>query len=221
MNELEKLMQQHVENYKKAVLEIVNNNTNSLIDNDIIFLIKKPPLDSMDQIKTKFLVLAKKEKIILDTNNLDKMICNFRKDVIHKLETIKKIRIDEITVIINSININEENQVIKITKKELGSINKIIKKNVKQIIDESVQKNILDNICNIFTSDVGNDKEQKISIETYNKAVKKHKRGIYQKQLLENIDFKILVKDTTLINGLKEQAERYVFTKNNSRLFNS
>ena len=65
MNELEKLMQQHVENYKKAVLEIVNNNTNSLIDNDIIFLIKKPPLDSMDQIKTKFLVLAKKEKIIL------------------------------------------------------------------------------------------------------------------------------------------------------------
>jgi ribosomal protein S13 len=218
MNELEKLMQQHVENYKKAVLEIVNNNTNSLIDNDIIFLIKKPPLDSMDQIKTKFLALAKKEKIILDTNNLDKMICNFRKDVIHKLETIKKIRIDEITAIINSININEENQVIKITKKELSSINKIIKKNVKQIIDESVQKNILDNICNIFTSDVGNDKEQKISKEIFKFL---DKRGIYQKQLLENIDFKILVKDTTLINGLKEQAERYVFTKNNSRLFNS
>ena len=218
MNELEKLMQQHVENYKKAVLEIVNNNTNSLIDNDIIFLIKKPPLDSMDQIKTKFLALAKKEKIILDTNNLDKMICNFRKDVIHKLETIKKIRIDEITAIINSININEENQVIKITKKELSSINKIIKKNVKQIIDESVQKNILDNICNIFTNDVGNDKEQKIIKEIFKFL---DKRGIYQKQLLENIDFKILVKDTTLINGLKEQAERYVFTKNNSRLFNS
>lgn len=218
MNELEKLMQQHVENYKKAVLEIVNNNTNSLIDNDIIFLIKKPPLDSMNQIKTKFLALAKKEKIILDTNNLDKMICNFRKDVIHKLETIKKIRIDEITAIINSININEENQVIKITKKELSSINKIIKKNVKQIIDESVQKNILDNICNIFTNDVGNDKEQKISKEIFKFL---DKRGIYQKQLLENIDFKILVKDTTLINGLKEQAERYVFTKNNSRLFNS
>ena len=218
MNELEKLMQQHVENYKKAVLEIFNNNTNSLIDNDIIFLIKKPPLDSMDQIKTKFLALAKKEKIILDTNNLDKMICNFRKDVIHKIETIKKIRIDEITTIINSININEENQVIKITKKELSSINKIIKKNVKQIIDESVQKNILDNICNIFTNDVDNDKKQKISKEIFKFL---DKRGIYQKQLLENIDFKILVKDTTLINGLKEQAERYVFTKNNSRLFNS
>ena len=214
MNELEKLMQQHVENYKKAVLEIVNNNTNSLIDNDIIFLIKKPPLDSMDQIKTKFLALAKKEKIILDTNNLDKMICNFRKDVIHKIE----IRIDEITAIINSININEENQVIKMTKKELSSINKIIKKNVKQIIDESVQKNILDNICNIFTNDVDNDKKQKISKEIFKFL---DKRGIYQKQLLENIDFKILVKDTTLINGLKEQAERYVFTKNNSRLFNS
>ena len=100
----------------------------------------------------------------------------------------------------------------------MGSINKIIKKNVKQIIDESVQKNILDNICNIFTNDVDNDKKQKISKEIFKFL---DKRGIYQKQLLENIDFKILVKDTTLINGLKEQAERYVFTKNNSRLFNS
>ena len=39
------------------------------------------------------------------------------------------------------------------------------------------------------------------------------------KQLLENIDIKILVKDTTLINSSKEQAERYLFTINNSRLF--
>ena len=38
--------------------------------------------------------------------------------------------------------------------------------------------------------------------------------------MLENIDIKILVKDTTLINGAKEQAERYLFTLNNSRLLN-
>ena len=29
---------------------------------------------------------------------------------------------------------------------------------------------------------------------------------------------KILVKDTTLINGVKEQGERYIFTKTNSRI---
>ena len=39
------------------------------------------------------------------------------------------------------------------------------------------------------------------------------------RQLFENIDIKILIKDTTLINIVKEQTERYLFTLNNSRIF--
>ena len=42
----------------------------------------------------------------------------------------------------------------------------------------------------------------------------------YIKQLLESVDFKIIVKDTTLINRVKEQGERYLFTKKNSYLLN-
>lgn len=40
----------------------------------------------------------------------------------------------------------------------------------------------------------------------------------FLKQLLESIDFKVIVKDTTLINGVREQGERYLFTKMNSYL---
>ena len=40
----------------------------------------------------------------------------------------------------------------------------------------------------------------------------------YQKSVIEGIELKLIVKDTTLINGAKEQAERYLFTKANSRL---
>ena len=47
----------------------------------------------------------------------------------------------------------------------------------------------------------------------------KYMNGQYKRQLLENIDIKILVKDTTLINLIKEQTERYLFTLANSRLF--
>ena len=39
--------------------------------------------------------------------------------------------------------------------------------------------------------------------------------------LLDNVDFKILVKDTTLANGVKEQGERHLFTLNNSRILNN
>ena len=48
----------------------------------------------------------------------------------------------------------------------------------------------------------------------------KYFRITYQKQFMENINLKILVKDTTLINGVKEQGERYIFTKMNSRINN-
>ena len=68
---------------------------------------------------------------------------------------------------------------------------------------------------NIFINDTNEDIRSKIV-----SGVSKYVKGSYQKQLLDNIDFKILVKDTTLINGTKEQSERYLFTLNNSRLLN-
>ena len=37
---------------------------------------------------------------------------------------------------------------------------------------------------------------------------------------MESVDIKILVKDTTLMNGTKEQGERYLFTLDHSRLLN-
>ena len=46
---------------------------------DINALIKKPPLDSMDLIKSKFLDLAKRNKIILNTEELSKLLDNYRK----------------------------------------------------------------------------------------------------------------------------------------------
>ena len=71
---LKKFKEQHFNNYKLAILETIKNNTNVLIDEDMMSLIKKPPLDSMDVIKTKFLDLAKKNKIVLNTEKLDKMM---------------------------------------------------------------------------------------------------------------------------------------------------
>ena len=74
---IEDFKQKHFENYKNAVLETLKNNTISLFDDDVLFLLKKPPLDSMDVIKSKFLDLAKKQKIILDDIKLNKIIDDF------------------------------------------------------------------------------------------------------------------------------------------------
>ena len=41
---LDEFKKQHVENYKKAVIELIKNNTKVLFDDDINSIIKKPPL---------------------------------------------------------------------------------------------------------------------------------------------------------------------------------
>ena len=37
---------------------------------------------------------------------------------------------------------------------------------------------------------------------------------------MDSFDIKFLVKDTTLMNSVKEQGDRYLFTLKNSRLLN-
>ncbi len=212
---IKKLKEQHIESYKNAILENIKNNTNVLVDEDIMSLTRKPPLDSMDLIKSKFLDLAKKNKIILNIEQLDIILDAYRIKNEKCFEKIKEIRIDELSNKVKSLEILKDSEVIKINKKDFISVNKEIKKLIKNQLKESFENEVLKKMENIFINDTNEDIRSKIVSE-----VSKYVKGSYQKQLLDNIDFKILVKDTTLINGTKEQSERYLFTLNNSRLLN-
>ena len=59
-------------------------------------LTRKPPLDSMDLIKSKFLDLAKKNKIILNIEQLDIILDAYRIKNEKCFEKIKEIRIQVI-----------------------------------------------------------------------------------------------------------------------------
>lgn len=212
---IKKLKEQHIDNYRNAILENIKNNTNVLVDEDIMSLTRKPPLDSMDLIKSKFLDLAKKNKIILDIGELDKILDDYRKCVNRCLSKIKDIRLKELSDKVTKIKFEKSNDTIKINKKDFTGVNKQIKKLIKDQLKDSFEKKIVKNIDSVFVKDTTDEVKTKITSE-----ITKYVNGSYQKQLLENVDIKILVKDTTLINGTKEQAERYLFTLNNSRLLN-
>ena len=126
LDTLEEFKKQHVENYKKAIIEIVNNNTEVLVNEDIMSLIRKPPLDSMDSIKSKFLDLAKKNKIILNTSKLDEMIDAYRNDIAKCCDKVKKIRVNALEDIVKNVSFNKANDVIKFNKKDFNEINKQI-----------------------------------------------------------------------------------------------
>lgn len=214
MYDVQSLKDNHVNNYRKALVETINNNTNALFNEDISSLIKKPPLDSMDLIKAKFLDLAKKNKIVLNADILSSIIDSYRDKCLESFEELKKIRISELSKIVNDYSLEKDTDIIKINKKDFTIVNKKLKSDMKESIKLNLNQEIIANISKLFSDGADSSIVKKVTTD-----VSKYINGNYQKQLLENIDFKILVKDTILINSFKEQSERYLFTLENSHIF--
>lgn len=208
---IEQLKIQHFNTYKSAIIETIKNNTHVLTNDDLMSLLKKPPLDSMDSIKSKFLGLAKKNKIILNNESLNSILDSYRDNLVKCIPKIAKKRNEYLLAIVNRYE--DSNSIIKILKKDFNTLNKDIRKLFKDNLDKS-NNSLIDKFNSIFSNDINNDIKEKIIHD-----VTKYVRGSYEKQLLENVDIKILVKDTTLINLVKEQTERHLFTLENSHLF--
>lgn len=210
---VEELKKQHFDSYKATLLNVIENNTNILVNEDIKSLIKKPPLDSMDVLKNKFLDLSKKNKIVLDTEELSKLLDNYRNNLSKVIEKIQKERISVLSKKVDSFKY-KDGEVLEFYKKDFISLDKDLKKILKDNMEDSYELVFTKNINKVFSKDIDESIKSKI-IDDIDKFIKKN----YQKQILEGFDIKILVKDTILINSINEQNERYIFVLNNSRLF--
>lgn len=210
---IEDFKKQHLETYKKAVIEIINNNTNSLVEKDIFSLIKRPPLDSMDQIKSKLLEVAKKQKIVLDTNGLEKFVNQFRSSLQQQLLNLEEIRKRHLILKVESFEPKRETEIISITTKDLTKVNQNLKKEIKNQVKEVISS-LEDHLDSIYKEGTLLDAKKNMNLQFL-----KYMKGIYQKNLLDHISMKILIKDQTLSSGVNEQGERYLFTKMNSHLF--
>ena len=208
---VEELKKQHFDSYKATLLSIIENNTNILVSEDIKSLIKKPPLDSMDVLKNKFLELSKKNKIVLNTEELSKLLDNYREELNKSIELIRKERIDILSKKVNSFKY-KENEVLEFYKKDFIFLDKVLKKILKDNMISSYEK-VFKDITKIFDKDIDDSIKNKI-IEDIDKFINKN----YQKQIMDGFDIKVLVKDTILINSINEQNERYIFKLKNSRL---
>ena len=121
-NNVEDFKKTHLDNYRRALVDTLVNNTNALFDEDIASLLKKPPLDSMDVIKSRFLDLAKKNKIILNAEKLDNILDNYRSKCLEFCKTLKDIRINTLSKIINDFKLINDNDTIKLMKKDFSSV---------------------------------------------------------------------------------------------------
>ena len=203
---VEDLERQHLETYKNAILELIRNNTEILITEDIISLLRQPPLDSMDSVKTRLFNLSKRFGIVLDKEVVDGLLNAYRVQLIEKFSNIGEDRVHRLSKLVEDFFPKKESDMIKIPKKENK---KISKEKIK-----SANQSLLSGLPKLFKEDIDNECRIKIIDD-----MRKYLLGNYSKDLIENIELKIVIKDTTLMNSILEQGERYLFTKSNSHLF--
>ena len=205
----EDILKQHKQILMTAGLELATNNTNSLIEDDIINGVIEVPLEAMDTVKQRVLNIAKHNNLILNSDKFNVVLTSYKDELKKEFRNLFKKRIKLIEDNYSKFDDDKPMDLVKNLKKELVKFNKEAKKEEKQIITSLVKEKIISNLDLIVKDDN----------TTFKKDATKFLQTTYVKQILETVDMKILVKDTILLNSLKEQIERFVFTMENSHLF--
>lgn len=205
----EDILKQHKQILMTAGLELATNNTNSLIEDDIINGVIEVPLEAMDTVKQRVLNIAKNNSLVLNSDKFNEVLISYKEELKKEFRNIFKKRIKLIEDNYSKFNDDKPLDLVKNLKKELVKFNKEAKKEEKQILTSLVKEKIISNLDLIVKDDN----------TTFKKDATKFLQTTYVKQILETVDMKILVKDTILLNSLKEQIERFVFTMENSHLF--
>ncbi|MDD6244147.1 MAG: hypothetical protein PUB03_00605 [bacterium] len=206
----EELLNQHLKIYLNSLEELINNNTYSLINDDLLPLFTKPPLEAMDIIKQKLLSLGKDYKLILNTQEVDNYIERYRFSMQKKVKTLEDLRKKYLKQHVESLSQKSKDGTLKLLRKNLLILDKNLKKEIKIELIENMNF-LIENISNFYQTDKIPDRLLKY--------ITKYLKTTYPKDLMETIDMKIIVKNTTLINGINEQTERLIFTQKNSHLF--
>ena len=205
----EDILKQHKQILMTAGLELATNNTNSLIEDDIINGVIEVPLEAMDTVKQRILNIAKHNNLILNSDKFNEVLISYKDDLKKEFRNIFKKRIKLIEDNYSKFDDDKPMDLVKNLNKDLVKFNKEAKKEEKQVLTSLVKEKLVSNLDLIVKDDN----------TTFKKDAIKFLQTTYVKQILETVDMKILVKDTILLNSLKEQIERFVFTMENSHLF--
>ena len=193
----EELLEQHLSIYLNSIEELIKNNSYSLVEDDLLPLFKKPPLETMDTIKQKMLSLGKHYHVIINTEQLDRALEEYRNSMQKKIKSLKKYREDYLIKDIRKKSKDTKDGTFKILKKDLTYLDKNLKKEIKNEIENDMQK-LIDNIPNFFQIKEIEDKLKKDATKYF--------KITYPRNLMETIDMKVIVKNTILINGVNEQT---------------
>ncbi len=204
---LQELEKQHFIQYQSAVETVVCDYNDRFFREDIVPLFEKPPLESMDQLKQKFLSTAKVEELVLNSSELEELLATFRNSVVISLESLSKHREKQLVALVARQQNLGKSTTIKLPKREYQKIDKELRNKFKELLTKLLRTEISSKLSQFSSSD------------TYVQSMNDFLFHRYLEDIMTKYDSKLAHKNNLLTNNLKEQGHRYLFTKKNSHLF--
>lgn len=212
---LEKIEEQHLQNYRAALFDTIQDNTDKLVQEDFLLLLKEPPLASMDILKSKILSRAIEDGIILSTEQLTKVVQQFRDKMISELPEIGLFRKKTIQESLDKIIKSKE-----FTKEEVTNILKNTKEELKSLFGVKLEHHIQEEMIPLVPALVDQTKNSVTDKnDSFFQNASEYLTYRYPTYIEESLESRITLKDQTLLNRLLEHQERYRFTKEHSHLF--
>ncbi len=212
-DKVQKVIKKHTENYKNALLQTVDDNTDSLLE-EIKVILKEPPLASMDLIKSKILNFAKTNQVIISLEKLQQLTETYRYNLLSDLDCLGSFRKEQLKALIES-NFKENGGLIEILETEYKKINNAFIEQLSKNINDNINKIVIPKIVDLVDK---NKNKEESAINSFEEEVRCYLINDYPKYILEQIKKLIFTKNHTLNNRFKDQANRIKFIEQNSRL---
>lgn len=211
---LEKYQKQHDQNYHDAVIDTIRDNNAILVEEDLIPLFKKPPLDSMDVLKSKILGVAKDTGVILSLEELEHMMEQYRSDMIEHVKEAGTFRKEQIEKKINDIFFKKEKDSF-ISLSLFQPIKEELQITFGKHLESYMQENMIPSLPYLLDE---NKNFELQANDLFLSTTSEYLTYRYPEMLLHQLDGRINLKDNILANRLNEHKERYEFTKEHSRI---
>ena len=149
----EDILKQHKEILMTAGVELATNNTNSLIEDDIINGVIEVPLEAMDTVKQRVLNIAKHNNLILNSDKFNEVLISYKDDLKKEFRNIFKKRIKLIEDNYSKFDDDKPMDLVKNLNKDLVKFNKEAKKEEKQVLTSLVKEKLVSNLDLIVKDD--------------------------------------------------------------------
>lgn len=212
--QLERLHQQHLENYKAAVLDTIVDNTNKLIQEDLMSLFQ-PPLDSMNILKMRFLNAAKDQGVVLSTDRLNQVLDLYYQSVLSEMDQSKELRLKPLFEVVDAFEEKEDDAHICLSKELIQTSSSDLLMHYRDLLHRLVQDGLIDHLSEVVDVTKQLDPQKK---QQFYETMAIYLKQPYPDQMIELMKGKVEVKDHILENRLGEHTERYLFTKKKSHL---